>query len=373
MTRHLVVVGGGVIGLSIAWHASHEDFTITLIDRGPIGRESSWASAGMLPYVNPETARHPLERLAAVSHALHAQWHREIVDVAGIDYEYEVAGTIHLARTRAEQASLRGVERSCLEERIPVQWLNHDDLTHELPSFALPGVRGDRATALKRLADAQLRSPRFLQALESACRKRGVRIISDVGAVTIRPHGDCVAEVDTETKGRIGGDQFVVAAGAWSAQLLAPIGVVLKIVPIRGQMAQFRLAERPFVPAIYEGGNYMVARRDGRVLVGSTIEDVGFNPSTTPEAVDSLSAFAASILPELAGRRPELAWAGLRPATFDGFPYIGRISEMKNALVATGHFRSGMLLAPATAVAICRILQDQPETIDLSPFRTSRG
>ncbi len=373
MSRHLVVVGGGVIGLSIAWQASQRNFEVTLIDCGPIGHEASWASAGILPYVNPQTAMHPLEKLAAASHDLHARWYPELLAATGIDYEFTVAGTIHFARTRAERASLIGLEQRCLDERIPFQTLTMEQLGREVPSMHRLIESRHIMHATKLLADAQLRSPRFLTALAAAGRKCGVRIVELAGEVRLLSGNGFIRRAETGNFGSIAGDEFCVASGAWSAELLRPLGLKIDFVPIRGQIVQYQLERRPFSPVVYEGGNYLVPRNDGTLLVGSTLEDVGFDRTTTPEAIEVLSRFAGEVIPELAGREPDRAWAGLRPATFDGFPYIGRVADFRNLTLAAGHFRAGIHLAPITATAVCDLLEELPFAIDLTPFRTTRG
>ena len=373
MSRHLVVVGGGVIGLSIAWQAVQRNFVVTLIDRGLIGAEASWASAGILPYVNPQTAQHPLEKLAAASHKLHPRWYLELRTATGIDYEHHVAGTIHFARTRAEKASLIGLEQHHRDEQSPFQTLTMDELGKAIPSMQHLIESHQVTYATKLLADAQLRSPRFLAALAAACRQNGVRIVEQVGDVRLTSRNNLIHSAESEAFDSIAGDEFCVASGAWSGELLRPLGLKIDFVPIRGQMVFYQLDRRPFSSVVYEGGNYLVPRTDGTLLVGSTLEDVGFDRSTTPEAIDVLSRFAGELVPDIAGRAPNRVWAGLRPATFDGFPYIGRVVDFRNLTLAAGHFRAGIHLAPITAVAICQLLEELPFAIDLTPFRATRG
>lgn len=373
MSRHLVIVGGGAIGLSIAWQAASQQCKVTLIDRGRLGGEATWASAGLLPYVNPQIVRHPLEMLAAASHALHAQWYPIIRSQSGVDYEYEAVGTIHVARSRAEKASLIGLAQRCEDEQIPHRRLSREELLFELPTLGNSSQEAHEFQGIKLLADAQLTPPKFVTALEGACRQLGVQIIENVGDVHFSTTHSTVTAAKFNRTDQVRGDDFVVACGAWSSELLQPIGVAIKFLPIRGQIAYFKLDRRPFSPCVYEGGNYLVSRQDGGLLAGSTIEEVGFDKSTTPEAIESLAKFAGEIVPEVAGRKPDRAWAGLRPATFDGFPYIGRTKSLENLFVAAGHFRAGIHLAPITAQIICDLLHGDLAAIDATPFRLARG
>jgi glycine oxidase len=307
--------------------------------------------------------------LAAASYALHAEWYPILTSESGIDSEFEVAGTTHLAKTKADRANLNGIEQQCQDELIPYARLSHAEIRQQFPCLPSSSSEDTAAAAIHLPCDAQLRSRRLLKALEAACSRRGVRLVSNIGAAKLLLCGDRVTQVQTDAQGSISGDEFVVAAGAWSGELLSPIGFDLGFVPIRGQIAFYQLSSRPFIPCVYAGGNYLVAWRDGGLLAGSTIEDVGFDGSTTPEAIAGLSSFAASIVPELGSREPDRVWAGLRPATYDGFPFIGRLPGVDNLLVAAGHFRAGILLAPITADVITRLAKGDDPGIDLSPFR----
>jgi glycine oxidase len=373
MSRHLVVIGAGAVGLSIAWRASRDGIRTTIVDRGSIGRGTTWASAGMLPYANIETARHPLDRLAAVGHALHFEWQPELIEQSGIDYELERNGTLHLAESRVDKAALSGLEQHALDESIPAKRLSLEALAQLIPDFAQTGeFRGNR-DALLFPQDAQLRPPRFTEALSAACEKNGVAVVTDAGDVALTTVGRRVTSAKTANCGCFDADDFVVAAGTWTGELLRPLGIEIRFIPIRGQIVFYQLPRRAFPVTIYEGGNYLVSRRDGALLIGSTLEDVGFDVNTTDEALAALRGFGSRYVPEVGRRKPDLAWAGLRPGTFDGFPYIGPATEYENLMVAAGHFRSGIQLAPVTAHAVCALLDGREPQFDLSPFRPSRG
>jgi glycine oxidase len=143
--------------------------------------------------------------------------------------------------------------------------------------------------------------------------------------------------------------------------------------PIRGQMVLFRCPRKPFERIINEGSRYLVARDDGRVLVGSSEEEAGFDKSTTPWVLRELEQLARDLIPALREAEIERTWSGLRPGSFDGLPYIGRIADLENAYVAAGHYRSGLHLAPATAEVLGSLIRNQPSPIDLVPFRPTRG
>jgi glycine oxidase len=198
-----------------------------------------------------------------------------------------------------------------------------------------------------------------------------VEISSDLGAEDFVVRGPRVDAVRTRA-GLISADRFCIASGAWSSALLGRITVPPPIRPVRGQIALLALPSRPLTRVVNEGLRYLVPRDDGRVLVGSTEEDAGFDRSTTTSAVDELQQFGRSLCPALVQAALERCWAGLRPASADGLPYLGRISGFENAFVAAGHFRSGLQLSTGTAVVMANLLCGDPAPIELAPFRVDR-
>lgn len=184
--------------------------------------------------------------------------------------------------------------------------------------------------------------------------------------------GDRIDAVCT-SPGEFKADAFVITAGPWTERILAREGVPTGIFPMRGQMVLFRCARQPFKRVLNDGPRYLVPRDDGYVLAGSTEEEAGFDKSTTEEAIAELTNFATDLVPALRAANVEQTWAGLRPASYDGFPYIGRMPGLENAFVAAGHFRSGLHLSPGTAVVLADVMCGATPAIDLMPFRVSRG
>jgi glycine oxidase len=220
--------------------------------------------------------------------------------------------------------------------------------------------------------EVQIRNPWHLKALVAGCIRRGVTITPDAEVQGFDIQGGRVEAVHT-TAGRVAAGCVCVTTGSWSSAVLALLGVQVQIKPIRGQIVLLRCARPPINHIIYEGPHYLVPRDDGHVLVGSTLEDVGFDKRNTTEAVDDLLQFAGDVAPALREAQLEQSWAGLRPSTVDGLPYFGRIPNLSNAFVAAGHFRSGLQLSPGTAVIMGRLIRDEPLQFDLTPFRLDRS
>ncbi|MEX0820114.1 MAG: glycine oxidase ThiO [Pirellulaceae bacterium] len=366
-----LIVGGGIIGLSLAFELSNHGLSVELIDRGPIGREASWAGAGILPPANLATAIDPLDRLRALSHKLHREWAARLRDETGIDNGYRECGGLYLARSIGEAAALHAfaamlgeleieIERLSAHEVVELEPALHEIASHQLQAaYSLPG-------------EAQLRNPDHLRALQAACEQRGVRIRSDCEATGFDCSNGRLTAVQTSSGPRHA-DRYCIASGAWTQRLLKQLDITTGILPIRGQMVLFKCDSPPFRRVLNEGPRYLVPRDDGRVLVGSTEEEAGFDKHTTEEGLGELVALARQLVPALRDAPIEKSWAGLRPASFDGLPYLGRVPGLENAYVAAGHYRSGLHMSPGTAVVLRQLmLGDEPE-INLEPFRVGRG
>ncbi len=372
MTHDCLILGGGVIGLSIAYELACSGARVRIIDRRQAGSEASWAGAGILPPANQQTAVHPLEQLRGLSHALHPVWAERLREETGIDNGYRRCGGLYLARSVGEAASLHALAASLADVEIEMCRITATDVAALEAALAPLAQSGELAAAYRLPDEAQLRNPWHLQALIAACRSRQVQIDDDVEATGFHVRGDRIHAVIT-TAGELQANCYCLTTGAWTFALLEKLGVETGILPIRGQIVLFH-AQRPlFTHVLNEGPRYLVPRDDGRVIVGSTEEEVGFNHQTTDEEIGELTELARRIVPDLREAVVEKTWAGLRPGTFDGFPYLGAIPRLSNGFVAAGHFRSGLHLSPGTARVMSQLLQGQQAEIDLTPFRVGRG
>ncbi len=366
----LVVIGGGVIGLSLAYEMSGRGAEVTVLDVACEG-QASWAGAGILVPTNEQTAIHPLEKIRGMSSRLHAQWSQQLYAETDLDNGYLECGGVYLARTAGEIASLRGVIEDWIDFEIEHKLLGDEQLLDYLPAMA--GLdRNLRPTAAVWVAgESQIDNPAHMQALFQACRLRGVELLTNCDQLELSVERERIAAVRVDGSA-MDATAFCIAAGAWSEKLLSQINISMSMLPVRGQMVLFKLDERMFEPVIYEGSRYIVPRQDGRVLVGATVEEAGFDVSTCPPDISELVAFAHSLIPELNESTFQKCWAGLRPATFDGFPYMGRVPELSNAFVSTGHFKAGLHLSTGSAVVMADLIEGKRATVDLSPFDPAR-
>jgi glycine oxidase len=345
MNKEVLIIGGGVIGLSIARELHKRRVKrINIIEAGECGGAASWAAAGMLgPQAEADEAGAFFE-FCIESRDLYPTLANELLDETGTDIELDRAGTLHLAFSDDDVRVLRQRLQWQKEAGHAIEHLDANDVRRAEP-FVSPDVR----EALYFPNDWQVDNRKLCSALRRYCeinrieitdRTRVDRLITDLGRVTgVRAGGVSYLA-----------DQVIVAAGAWTTQILfGETRLPLKVVPVRGQMLAFHSAKRLFDRVIYSSGGYIVPRRNGRILAGSTTEEAGFDRETTDSAAAALFKMACGIAPSLGNLEIADRWAGLRPRSPDGFPVIGRIEGIDGLYLATGHYRNGILLAPATA------------------------
>lgn len=361
-----VIVGGGVIGLSLAYELAGRGRRVCVLDRDVPGRSASWAGAGMLPPASSRSTD-PLDQFAHFSGQLHEEWAQRLQDETGIDTGYRKTGAIYLASTEASVAELRSTAARAKEQGI-----TFDELTEREIERLEPALRiGSFCVAYHVPGECQIRNPRHLRALLLACTQRGVTMVPHAAAENFEIRAGKIESVRT-SQDVYRAEQFCITTGAWTGALLTQLGLSLAIKPIRGQIALLRLPQSPLNHILNEGPLYLVPREDGRVLVGSTMEDVGFDTSTTPAAIEELTRFAHSLVPALAEATLETSWAGLRPASADGQAYLGQLPNLTNAYLAAGHTRSGLHFSAATAMVLARLMTGEPPGLNLTPFRLDR-
>jgi glycine oxidase len=365
-TTDVVIVGGGVIGLSIAYALAREGMRPTVLDRRELGREASWAGAGLIPPVAERAPGNPAGALRSWSARLYPDWAAVLREETGIDTGYRRTGGVDVAWTELEEQVLRATAGQWRAEGIAYERLAPGDAARVEPALH-PGLR-----AVYFLPDrAQVRNPWLLRALAEALARRGVPLKPwhCVEGYSLRGHR---VEAVRTSAGAIACGLVVVAAGAWSGDLLQPIGVRMPTPPLKGQIVLLK-GQRPLIGRIVEHGkNYLVPRGDGRVLVGATEEDKGFDTRPTLWATRNLLEEALRLCPVLSQAEVEATWAGLRPGSVDGKPYIGPAPDFENLIVATGHKRAGLQLAPATAELVADLVLGRPPRLDLGPFRPDR-
>lgn len=368
----VLIVGGGVIGLSLAYELAGAGLKVQIVERGEPGREASWAGAGILPPAQAAPTDDPYERLLQLSNELHLHWSAELREQTGVDNGLRRCGGVYVARDAAGDVELRQAAARWQVQGVACQRLDAAELARREPA-----LEGGAASARLRAAwllpdEMQLRNPRHLKALLAGCAQRGVEVKAGVSVEDFETRAGRIERVLT-SGGALTAGQVCLTSGPWTRLLLSRLGLHVGLKPIRGQIVLLN-GSRPVLRSIVnEGPRYLVPRPEGRILVGSTEEDAGFEKCATAAGVAGLLQFALELAPGLTGARIEQCWAGLRPATVDRLPYLGRLPPWENAYVAAGHFRSGLQLSSGTAAVMARLMRGQEPGVDLSPFRPDRG
>ena len=344
-TPDVVVVGGGAVGLGVAWRCALSGATVRIFDSSG-GRGATWAAAGLLaPVTEVHYGEEPLLALNLASSGRYPSFVAELEDASGVATGYRQSGTLMVARDADENRALDELFRFQSSLGLEVERLTGRDTRAEEPGLA-PNVRGGILVE----GDHQVDNRALLSALRAACANEGVAISHDT-VKGIEVARDRVVAVATASEGAVPCGTVVLAAGSWSGSVEGlPADAVPKVRPVKGQL--LHLKGEPLARRNVRGVDaYLVPRADGRLVVGATVEERGWDTSVTAGAVFELLRAAYELLPGTAELELTEAVAGLRPGSPDNAPLIGP-SSVEGLLLATGHYRNGVLLTPVTADAI---------------------
>lgn len=362
-----MIIGGGVIGLTIARALARRGVSdTTVIDKSDFGREASWAAGGILaPQVEADCAD-DFFTLACASRDLYPHFARELEAESGVEVAFDATGALYVAFGEAEEAALRRRADWQQNQGLRVEWLTGDEARQLEPSLSA-NVR----CALRFPDDYQVDNRKLVEALRIANQRLGVRLIEHCEANSLKLANDRVVGVET-SHGFISSPTIIVAAGAWSSTITSDESMPgIEIEPVRGQMLCFPAPE--FARhVIFSSRGYLIPRRDGRLLAGSTTEHVGFDKTVTDSGVNAIKSMAFEIAPVLRDLPLIDSWAGFRPRAKDGLPIIGRAPGIEGLVYATGHYRNGILLAPITGELISRMVVDRATPEMLSAFSPKR-
>ena len=345
-----LIIGGGVIGLSIARELKKRGVEkVTVLERGRVGREASWTAAGILAPQVEADADDDFFRLCYESNRMYPALAAELLDEMGIDVELSRHGTLYLAFDAEDEKEF--------DHRFAWQTaagLNVERLDCSQVKALESDVSDSVIGGLYFPDDGQVENRKLVDALAASAKLSGVDIREGIEVKSIVSGQGFVTGVET-TKGRIPADRVVITTGAWASHIeLGGAQLPVDVKPIRGQMICYRPHEVAIRHVIYSRRGYLVPRPDGRLLAGATVEDVGYDSNVTDEALRSLQDVAVEIAPGLGSSEVTDHWAGLRPYSVGGSPFIGPIKEVEGLFAAVGHFRNGILLTPITA----RIIAD---------------
>jgi glycine oxidase len=353
----IVIVGAGVIGMLQAREFALKGIDVVLLDKSACGTEASWAGGGIISPLYPWRYSAAVTSLANWSQAYYPNLVQSLEAESDIDPELTRHGLLMLDAEDRDDALV-------WSERVH-KWMK--EIGKEDIYQLEPNLREGLAEGLWMSQVASIRNPRLLRALYVSLQRHPlVEIVEGEEVVSFVRNGQRLQGVKTASGLQVEGDAIVVCSGAWSRSVCQNEGIAVQ--PVKGQMLIFSAEPGTVNRVVLSNGKYVIPRRDGSVLAGSTLEYTGFNKQTDAQAKDALADMAIDLFPSLASCPISHHWAGLRPGTVDGIPYIGQLPDDENLYVNAGHFRNGLVLAPASVALMTSIICQEAAPIDASPY-----
>ncbi len=343
----------------VAYECRLAGASVTLIEKNWVGQESSWAGGGILLPIYPWRQAEAITQLVIQSHKIYPELIAQLQAKSGIDPEFIQSGMLICQNPDFNDA---------------IVWCQQNGIAYESPSEELLGsVCAEMQQPLWLPEIRQARNPRLLKAVHATLKVMGVKIIEQCEVQAFEITNSRLQSVLT-SQGRLPVDELVLAAGAWAGEfwqqyfnLGSPCEV--QVAPVKGEMLLYAAKPEALNTMVLDHGRYLIPRADGHILVGSTVEYAGFDKSLNSQTHSELSQFATRILPDLASFPVVKHWAGLRPGTDLGIPYIARHPEISNLSVNAGHFRNGLTMAPAAAQLTLDLILKRKTAIALQPYQ----
>jgi glycine oxidase len=364
----VVVIGGGVIGLSVARALAQKRVgKILILERGPLGREASFAAAGMLAPQAEANSDDAFFQLCCRSRDLYPTFAAQLLEETGVDVELDNTGTLYCAFTAHDRAEIE--KRFAWQRRFG---LSVAQLTSSEARELEPNLSDTLLGALKFPLDTQVENRKLIRALIAANEKLGVKCFVHSAVASLRVERGAVTGVTTAA-GFLSARNVVIASGAWTSFIeIENAAPHVRIEPVRGQMLCFDSKPALAHHVIYSPRGYLVPRRDGRLLAGSTTEKAGFAKEVTTKGREAIRNHALEIVPGIANLPLVDSWAGLRPRAPDNLPVLGKSSEIDGLFFAAGHYRNGILLAPLTGELLAGLIADNVVAEELHTFAPDR-
>ncbi len=363
----VVIIGGGVIGGLTAWMLKLRGAVPVVLERGQLGSEASWAGAGILCPINPWLYPDAFTHLVDASLAMYPALQEELEGISGMSIERIQNGLLvpFFADDRVshKQAALDWSERFNwqVEELDAISVRNAE-------AVISANVHG----ALLWPQVAQLRNPKLLQAIRKALEIESIEVREQAEVANLNRRGGKVTGVILADGAEIQADAVLLAAGSWSGELADQMGFSLPVQPVKGQIVLLKSEPGLLRHIVKHDRAYFVPRADGRILVGASMENVGFKRGNTVEVVNELMQAMLDIAPGLEDAEVEHQWMGFRPGSPDGLPFLGPVPGVHGLWVASGHYRNGVALAPITAKVMSDWITGQEPEMDMSAFRVNR-
>ncbi|WP_127532652.1 glycine oxidase ThiO [Paenibacillus kobensis] len=375
MSGHVLIAGGGIIGLSCAFEAARRGSRVTVVEPNRFGGQASGAAAGMLaPYSENTEQPDVFFDLCRYSLDRYEQWVADVEYASGDQVEWMRTGSLNIAFHEAD----------VLPMQTRLIWQNARGARAELVEGAAlrslePRLTERAAAGLYCPAESHVFAPKLVAALYEACLRLGVQLIEHAGAIVAADSGTSSSlsgsggvSITTASGARYEADRLVLCAGAWSGAYEQMLGFAPEVHPIRGQICSFEAPVTDVRHMVFTSQAYWVGKQNGAIVCGASEDVSGFDTTVTERGIDRLIRATDRTFPFLAGKPTIKRWAGLRPATRDGRPLIGVPDGAPNVIVAAGHYRNGILLSPGTAHIVGDLLDRKAPAVPLGEFRPDR-
>jgi len=356
-----IIIGGGIIGLLTAKELLKSGANVAIVEKNSPGQQATWAAGGILSPMRPWHYSEPVNAISSPSQAIYQQLANEMHDETGIDPEWLLSGMLVLNDDEMAEASLWCEQHNAPNKMLSVEQL-HQQFSHLKPLNEPALYRADVAT---------IRPHKLLKALNRYLADNGVTFYSGEAAHKLQMKSNQISGVQLD-ESTLHANEYIICGGAWSPQLVPSIAQQPSISPVKGQMICFPPIDISNLCMVMDGNRYIIPRKDGRVVVGSTREHTGFDATTSQMAFDELRDFAQQLYPALSNIEPDAHWAGLRPSSPNSIPYICRVEPFNNLSLNAGHYRNGIVTAPASAELMADIVLNRATKIDRLPYQIIR-
>lgn len=369
MEQHtdVAIIGGGIIGCSIAYHLRKQGVDVAVFDQGEIGAQASSAAAGILAPLGSLSGPGPYADLLLASWSMFPSLVAELEETSGIGVEYEQTGTLRVVRTEHNLSNLRKRMREWQPLGLHMQWLNADEAHRYEPLLS-----SDVSGAIYAPQESQLKATKLTRAFAQAAANRGANLYGHTEILGIQSEQRKVTGLYTSQGETIACNHLIVATGAWTSQCGSWLDISLPVTPQRGQILTVKQSRQPLQHVIFGEAVYLAPKKDHTVVIGATKEEVGFDKHVTAGGLAWLLSTAIRLVPMLDGCAVEQTWAGLRPKTPDNHPLLGKAPRWENVTLATGHNSVGIMLSPITGLSIADLITKGQVADVIKPFGAER-
>ena len=366
-TTDVIIIGGGVIGCSIAYFLRKADVEVIVLDQGEIGAQASSAAAGLLAPLGSLSGSGPYANLLLASWSMFPELVPELEEASGIRVEYAQTGALRIVRNPKSSANLRKRMQEWQPLGLDLHWLSGDEARQREPLLA-----PDICAAVYAPEESQVKAPTVVQAFARAAGNVGAKLYSHIEVLGVRREGNLITGVYTSEGETLACNHVVIASGAWAAESGIWLDLPLPVTPQRGQILTLRQPALPLRHLIFGEAVYLAPKFDGTVVVGATKEEVGFQKQVTAGGISWLLNTAIRLATSLDSSPIEQMWAGFRPRTPDNLPILGTALPWENVTLAVGHGSVGVMLSAITGQTIAQLVVTGIEPELIAPFSVER-